>query len=82
MPRRLFIAILLLVGLIAGSSSAQGEDLADVIVDLIDQNFELGANEIAGAQHVFHFDEATVIATTLNSAIVQQLTSATPLSNS
>ena len=80
MSRRLLTVGLLLFSTLAGSSIAQGQDLADVIVDLIDQNFELGANEIAGAQHTFHFDEATVIANGVNTAIVQQLTSATPLS--
>ena len=49
MPRRLFGVGLLLIGCFAGVEGLHGQDLADVIVELIDQNFELGTNQIAGS---------------------------------
>ncbi len=65
---------------LAGSTAARGQDLGDLILRLIDQEFRLGSSRIAGSQHTFHFDEAETIAESLNDALVQQLTSATPLS--
>ena len=76
LARRKFIIGATAIVALAGPGASGAQDLANLVVDVIDQEFRLGSNAIAGAEHTFHFNEAELVTGSLNSAIVQQLTSA------